>query len=234
MAESYEADLIESRKRIKELEKAQWDKNSPASILSPSTSTSTSSLFLPRKRILKFLVHLEDKLLMNIFSFLETQDVLRAAQVCRFVFKRVDTLFGIESQIAKDEWNIEPPDEYEIITPQTQSQSQSTSESINNHSNSNSTSIYLPTTTSSSSLSSITTTATNLSSSSSTLSSLSSSSSTTTTTTAATSTTASVPNNSNIVNAITSTPSIGLTKAMAEALLKKLSGKYKYIFYKLQ
>jgi hypothetical protein len=118
LAESYETDLKEMKRRVKELEISGGAGVSPRDLFSSSQDNThpspTSSTYVPtsRKRhVKKFLFHLEDKLLLEIFAFLETQDVLRAAQVCRFVFKRVDTLFGIESQIAKAEWAIEPAEQ---------------------------------------------------------------------------------------------------------------------------
>lgn len=54
----------------------------------------------------QFLFDLEEKLLLEMFSFLETVEVLSAAQVCRFVYKRVDTMFGIDSAIVKPEWGV--------------------------------------------------------------------------------------------------------------------------------
>lgn len=112
LAESYESDLKEARRQLKEYQKGNLDQ------LAITTTPSSSSIAIPatKKKTKKFLIHLGDQMLLEIFSFLETQDVLRAAQVCRFVFKRVDTLFGIESQIAKAEWAVEPPD-FELDPP---------------------------------------------------------------------------------------------------------------------
>ena len=53
-------------------------------------------------RQINFLADLEDKLLLHIFTFLTTPEVLHSAQVNRSVFKRVDTLFGIDSQVVKE------------------------------------------------------------------------------------------------------------------------------------
>eukprot|EP01038_Epipyxis_sp_PR26KG_P012277 gene12277-16465_t len=55
-----------------------------------------------------FLFDLEEPLLLQIFSFLNTGEVLAAAQVCRYVYKRVDAIFGIDSTIVKPEWGIRP------------------------------------------------------------------------------------------------------------------------------
>ena len=47
-----------------------------------------------------------DLILLQIFSYLNTTEVLNAAQSNRFIFKRVDTLFGIDSKLALEEWSI--------------------------------------------------------------------------------------------------------------------------------
>lgn len=48
------------------------------------------------------LIDLEDIVLLNIFSFLDTYDVISAAQICKSLYTRVDILFGIESGLAHD------------------------------------------------------------------------------------------------------------------------------------
>jgi len=47
-----------------------------------------------------------DLILLQIFSYLNTTEVLNAAQSNRFIFKRVDSLFGIDSKLALEEWSI--------------------------------------------------------------------------------------------------------------------------------
>lgn len=54
----------------------------------------------------RILCHLEDRMLLEVFSFLETAEVLNTAQVCRFFYKRVDSLFGTESAVVK-QWSQE-------------------------------------------------------------------------------------------------------------------------------
>ena len=59
------------------------------------------------KEVHTLLVDFEnDIILLQIFSYLNTTEVLNAAQCNRFVFKRVDTLFGIDSKLALEEWSI--------------------------------------------------------------------------------------------------------------------------------
>lgn len=50
-----------------------------------------------------------DKVLLHVFSYLDTAEVLVAAQVNRFVFQRVDCLFGTDSAVVKPEWSIRHP-----------------------------------------------------------------------------------------------------------------------------
>jgi hypothetical protein len=82
-AESYEFDLKETRKRLKELEKTTWEQLSPPHGTAGAVAGGGGggAALTPRKVVKKFLFHLEDKILLEIFAFLETQDVLRAAQV---------------------------------------------------------------------------------------------------------------------------------------------------------
>jgi hypothetical protein len=86
-AESYEFDLKETRKRLKELEKSTWERLPlpPHGVgvvaVAGGGGGGATSVVTPRKILKKFLFHLEDKILLEIFAFLETQDVLRAAQV---------------------------------------------------------------------------------------------------------------------------------------------------------
>lgn len=57
------------------------------------------------KNPINLLADLNDTTLLLVFSFLHTMEVLHAAEVNRFVFKRVGTLFGIESQVVQDDWD---------------------------------------------------------------------------------------------------------------------------------
>jgi hypothetical protein len=50
---------------------------------------------------------LEDKTLLRMFSFLQARDVISVAQVCKPFFKRVDSIFGIGSRVAR-EYNSAP------------------------------------------------------------------------------------------------------------------------------
>ena len=71
----------------------------------PSTSPITTTIVpptpLPKKCLLS---DIEDLELLHVFSFLDTAEVLATAQVNRFVFQRVDELFGLDSQITQPHW----------------------------------------------------------------------------------------------------------------------------------
>jgi hypothetical protein len=55
-----------------------------------------------------FLYDLDDEFLLNVFSYLDTAEVLHVAQICKYAFKRVVILFGIESTVLLPEWGIRP------------------------------------------------------------------------------------------------------------------------------
>ena len=48
----------------------------------------------------------EDLELLHVFSYLDTGEVLAAAQVDKFVFQRVDELFSLESKVAQPSWKV--------------------------------------------------------------------------------------------------------------------------------
>jgi len=72
-----------------------------SSPLPPSPSSSSSSRPRQRKCLLS---DVADLLLLNIFSFLQTGEVLGTAQANRFIFQRVDGLFGIDSKLPQLSW----------------------------------------------------------------------------------------------------------------------------------
>ena len=55
------------------------------------------------------LLALAETPLLHIFSFLQTVEVLSYAQVCRYVYQRMDKIFGIDSTTVKPEWAALPP-----------------------------------------------------------------------------------------------------------------------------
>ena len=48
---------------------------------------------------------IEDVELLHVFSFLDTAEVLSAAQANRYAFQRVDELFGLDSKVAHPDWS---------------------------------------------------------------------------------------------------------------------------------
>lgn len=74
IAEGLESELQQARKKIKDLEKAERHRDG-------TTIIEESPLAIAPKKRVKFLVHAEDKLLLLMFSFLETKDVIYSAQV---------------------------------------------------------------------------------------------------------------------------------------------------------
>jgi len=54
--------------------------------------------------VVETLLALDNDVLLNTFSFLTTVEVLNFAQSCRMLFRRVNQLFGMESQVAMNRW----------------------------------------------------------------------------------------------------------------------------------
>lgn len=82
----------------------------PSSASSTSTSNnniSTIKPYIPPNP--RLLYDLSDEAQLLVFSFLETNEVLAIAQVCRKAYKRIDSLFGMESSIITPEWDLPPP-----------------------------------------------------------------------------------------------------------------------------
>ena len=52
----------------------------------------------------RLLFELGDSLLLQIFSFLRTEEVLNFAQANKFLYYRIDGIFDIQSTIVKEEW----------------------------------------------------------------------------------------------------------------------------------
>ena len=62
------------------------------------TAPSSSSHAAERANVVR-LTDLDDMVLLTIFSFLDTYDVISTAQVCKSLYSRVDTLFGMEGGV---------------------------------------------------------------------------------------------------------------------------------------
>ena len=82
----------QQRQQLQQQEEADREGEEKLNLTSPSSSsliqTTTSSS--------NNLLELDDTLLLTIFSYLDTLDVISAAQICKALYTRVDTLFGME------------------------------------------------------------------------------------------------------------------------------------------
>jgi hypothetical protein len=89
----------------------------------PPTNAELSTATRSQPLMPRILLELDDSPLLHIFSFLRTEEVLNYAQVCRYVYRRIDGIFEIQSAIVQDDWGILKDDivpEYEekkIQTP---------------------------------------------------------------------------------------------------------------------
>jgi hypothetical protein len=52
------------------------------------------------------ILDLEEKLMLTMFAFLSTGEVLEFAQICRYMYQRVDTIFGINYPLIQPEWRL--------------------------------------------------------------------------------------------------------------------------------
>lgn len=74
----------------------------------PSDPSKSSIIVMKEPKHWSILHELEGELLLRAFSFLETIDVLSAAQVCKYVYAKVYKLFGLESDNIVASWRIKP------------------------------------------------------------------------------------------------------------------------------
>ena len=83
-------------------------------IISSSKMTNAAATLKPRKKRkahFNLFLRLSESQLLEVYSFLQTMEVVNAAQVCRAVFARVDSLFGMESgTVRRPEWEREATD----------------------------------------------------------------------------------------------------------------------------
>jgi hypothetical protein len=84
--------------------------SSPAPFTDSVRKASTSEVLIKKKAIKNPLplLLLEETPLLHIFSFLQTVEVLNYAQVCRYVYQRMDRIFGIDSSTVKPDWSTPP------------------------------------------------------------------------------------------------------------------------------
>jgi hypothetical protein len=83
------------RQRLRVVEKAYHLTQAPK----PSAASLKAMVF----------VALEDSSVLEIFSYLQTEDVISIAQVSKYMFARIDDLFGIGSSLIQPHWR-EPYD----------------------------------------------------------------------------------------------------------------------------
>lgn len=78
------------------------------STISPSQTNGTSVKAKSRRKHFNLFLLLSEPQLLEVFSFLQTMEVVNSAQVCRAVFARVDSLFGMESAVVvRPDWEKE-------------------------------------------------------------------------------------------------------------------------------
>jgi hypothetical protein len=101
----------------------------------PISVTKTTITRLPTTKMLSILHELDGTLMLKTFSFLETIDVLSAAQVSRYVYARVYQLFGIESSNIHESWRVKPsanpPGYHDVVASSGNSASKPTTTSAN-------------------------------------------------------------------------------------------------------
>ena len=88
-----------------EVPEGSVDANAP---LSSVVSISFAEKKKEKQEQQMFLYDLDDEFLLNVFSYLDTVEVLHVAEVCKYAFKRVVVLFQMDSSIAVPEWGIRP------------------------------------------------------------------------------------------------------------------------------
>jgi hypothetical protein len=68
-----------------------------------------------------FLYDLDDNLLLAVFPYLETSEVLNVSQVCRYMLQKIYLLFGMEMSLIVPEWGVRP-DRAALLEAQAQTQ----------------------------------------------------------------------------------------------------------------
>lgn len=78
--------------------------STPELAVMPVADTAVTVTSRPKVYVIKTLLALDNEVFLNTFSFLTTVEVLNFAQTCRMLFRRVNQLFGMESQVVMDLW----------------------------------------------------------------------------------------------------------------------------------
>ena len=90
-----------------------------------NNNSASQAVEVSKKEQQMFLYDLDDEFLMNVFSYLETVEVIHCAQMNKYMLKKVYILFEIESTMVQPEWSIRP-DQKVLQLEAAQQQPQST------------------------------------------------------------------------------------------------------------
>jgi len=112
LASRLETELLEAKKRVKELERAHDPNKRKQRHASSGDGVKESGVGVgagASETVIKkiphnLLVNVDTAFLMGAFSFLSTKDVIYTAQASRYLYKKVDQMFSIGSTLCKPEW----------------------------------------------------------------------------------------------------------------------------------
>jgi len=88
-----------------------------------NSNSASQVVEMPKKEQQMFLYDLDDEFLMNVFSYLDTVEVIHCAQMNKYMLKKVYILFEIESTMVQPEWSIRP-DQKTLLQEAAQQQKQ--------------------------------------------------------------------------------------------------------------
>jgi len=86
---------------------SETDLNAAPSEAAPD-STANEVVVAPAGEQQMFLYDLDDEFLLNVYSYLETVDIIHCAQVNRYLLKKIYIQFEIESTLVQAEWGVRP------------------------------------------------------------------------------------------------------------------------------
>jgi hypothetical protein len=111
----FELEEILARIKPEDLIEEDTEEKDPNDNESPNQSESTvegntvPTALVPKEPVFpRKLFELEETPLLLVFSFLHTVEVLNYAQVCRYMYQRIDKIFGIDSALVQVEWSVMP------------------------------------------------------------------------------------------------------------------------------
>lgn len=73
-----------------------------------SDNTVNAVVVVPTREQQMFLYDLDDEFLLNVYSYLETVDIIHCAQVNKYLLKKIYIQFEIESTLVQAEWGVRP------------------------------------------------------------------------------------------------------------------------------